>query len=165
MSSKKQFDHIEEKIKEAADNYQPAFDAAAWKAMEAKLDGDKKKRRPIFWWFVLPLILVGALGIYYLVDKNEGANKKQIAADKISDKNNSTANKTGAEEKRTEHDSTLPSATIIESKNSKVNRYDQVIDENNVRNVNVVDVKNSTTKTAIISTQKKNRIALHKRER
>lgn len=77
MSSKKPFDHIEEKIKQAAENSLPAFDEKAWQAMEAKLDGDKKKRRPLLWWFLLPLLIAGAGLVYYNPgNKNAGSTKE-----------------------------------------------------------------------------------------
>lgn len=67
MSNKKPFDYIEDKIKLAAENSQPAFDEKAWQAMEAKLDKEGRKRRPVlWWWFLLPLLLAGGLGLYFL---------------------------------------------------------------------------------------------------
>ena len=39
--SKKQFDHIENKIREAAENSEPAFEEQAWDKMEAKLNKEK----------------------------------------------------------------------------------------------------------------------------
>jgi len=63
MSSKKPFDHIEDKIKQAAENNLPVFDEKAWQAMEEKLDKDKKKRRPLIWWFILPLLLAGGWAV------------------------------------------------------------------------------------------------------
>lgn len=64
MSSKKPFEHIEEKIKQAAENSLPAFDEKAWQAMEAKLDKEQKRRRPLIWWILLPLVLAGGWGVY-----------------------------------------------------------------------------------------------------
>jgi len=68
MSSKKPFDHIEEKIKQAVENSLPAFDEKAWQAMETKLDADKKKRRPVLWWFILPLVMAGGWAVYFKVN-------------------------------------------------------------------------------------------------
>ncbi len=82
MNSKKPVEHIEDKIKQAAENYQPPFDEKAWKAMEAKLDGDDKKRRPLLWWFVLPLLLAGGYGIYTLSNKQD-VKKATVAESKV----------------------------------------------------------------------------------
>lgn len=80
MSSKKPFDHIEEKIKQAAENSMPAFDEKAWQAMEAKLDKDKRKRRPLLWWFILPLVLAGAWGIYYMNNSEKEISNSTVEA-------------------------------------------------------------------------------------
>jgi hypothetical protein len=65
---KKPFDHIENKIKEAAANSEPAFDEQAWNKMEAKLDKEKRRRLMPILWFSLSLlciIVVGSLLFYY----------------------------------------------------------------------------------------------------
>lgn len=64
MNSKKPFDHIEDKIKQAAEHNLPPFDEKAWQLMEARLDREQKKRKPFLWWLVLPLLLAGSWGIY-----------------------------------------------------------------------------------------------------
>ncbi len=61
--SNEQFDHIENRIKEAAENSEPPFDELAWKNMEAKLDKENEPRRRFFIWWVfagLSLLLLGA---------------------------------------------------------------------------------------------------------
>jgi len=60
--SKKPFDHIENKIREAAENSEPAFEEQAWDKMEAKLNADKERRRSPFMWFSLALLSFGLLG-------------------------------------------------------------------------------------------------------
>lgn len=80
MSSKKPFEHIEEKIKQAAENSMPAFDEKAWQAMEAKLDKDKRKRRPLLWWFILPLVLAGVWGIYYMNNSEKEIGNNTVEA-------------------------------------------------------------------------------------
>lgn len=80
MSSKKPFDHIEEKIKQAAENSLPAFDEKAWRAMEAKLDKENKKRRPLLWWFILPLVLAGGVVGYYNFRIDGSAKDNMVTA-------------------------------------------------------------------------------------
>ena len=68
MDNKKQFEYIENRIKQAAENSQQAFDEQAWDKMEALLDKEEKKRRPFFWWlFVLPLFVAGTWGTYKIL--------------------------------------------------------------------------------------------------
>lgn len=68
--SKKSFDHIENKIREAAENSEPTFDELAWSKMEAVLNKENgKKRGYFFWWILLSFIFVGA-GSGYLFYKN-----------------------------------------------------------------------------------------------
>lgn len=80
MNSKKQFDHIEEKIKQAAENNLPPFDEKAWQLMEAKLDNENKKRRPFLWWMVLPLLLAGSVWGVYEITKQQDSENIQTAA-------------------------------------------------------------------------------------
>ncbi len=88
MSSKKPFDHIDEKIKQAAENSLPAFDEKAWQAMEAKLDKDQKKRRPVLWWFILPLVLAGSWGVYYTYNNHIDETKTATVTNKGIQKTN-----------------------------------------------------------------------------
>ncbi len=74
MSSEKQYKYIEDKIKDAADAADYAFNEASWKKMEALLDKKEDKRRPFFWIFstlLLSALLVGGGIIYQLGNKNE----------------------------------------------------------------------------------------------
>ncbi|MBL0357279.1 MAG: hypothetical protein IPP72_10510 [Chitinophagaceae bacterium] len=65
MSNKKPFEYIEDKIKLAAENNQPAFDEKAWEGMELLMGKDKKKKRTAYWWWLaVPLLLAGGLGAY-----------------------------------------------------------------------------------------------------
>lgn len=64
--SKKQFDHIEERIREAAENSEPPFDEQAWANMELRLNSNDKKRRFLFWWFTIAIIFIaGGAGYYF----------------------------------------------------------------------------------------------------
>jgi hypothetical protein len=76
--SKKPFDHIENRIREAAESSEPPFDEFAWSKMEVLLDKEKdNRRRYIFWWILLPLLFVGA-GSTYLYFKSKPV--KEIAS-------------------------------------------------------------------------------------
>ncbi len=76
MSKEEQFEHIENKIKEAIQNNQPAFDEEAWVKMEALLDKKEKKPRPFFWiWFLFPLLLAGAGALYFFTNNKKTNNK------------------------------------------------------------------------------------------
>ena len=76
--SKKQFDHIEDSIREAAENSEPSFDEQAWTAMEARLNKEEKRRRFVFWWFALPaLFIVGAALLFFY--NNPAAEKNDLA--------------------------------------------------------------------------------------
>ncbi len=67
---KKLFDHIEDKIREAAENTQPDFDEQDWAKMEALLDKEKDRKRPVLFWFTtLFLIMVIGFTGYKLITK------------------------------------------------------------------------------------------------
>ncbi|MGL5946585.1 MAG: hypothetical protein ACRCZV_10465, partial [Sediminibacterium sp.] len=65
--NKESVEHIENKIKEAAENVAPAFNPNAWEAMEKMLDEEERKRRiVIFWW--LPIVgLLGLSTLYFFL--------------------------------------------------------------------------------------------------
>ena len=65
--NKEQFEHIETKFREAAENFLPPVHPQGWEKMEALLDNDANRRRPaVIWWFGLFLLLLtGGIGIYY----------------------------------------------------------------------------------------------------
>jgi hypothetical protein len=96
--SKKQFEHIENKFREAAENYQPSLNQEAWEKMELLLDKDlnRKPRTAGFWITSLLLLLIGTgLGIYlvgsYQPDKQDTRiTKPAISSNKIG---NSTGGK------------------------------------------------------------------------
>jgi hypothetical protein len=68
--SEKQFNHIDNRIREAAENSEPAFDEYAWTLMEARLDKeDAKKRRYFFWWLAVPMLFITVGGIYIFSDQ------------------------------------------------------------------------------------------------
>jgi hypothetical protein len=89
MSKEEQFEHIENKIKQAIMDEQPAFDEKAWLKMEILLDKEEKKRRPFFWlWFLVPLLLLGSGGAYYLYNKNLNTNYPENIVQTTNEKSN-----------------------------------------------------------------------------
>ena len=100
--SQKSFEDIENKIREAATNSEPAFDEQAWLKMELLLNKEERKKRPFFIWYryVLPLLLVGVglAGYWYFnnppQEKNTGgivSNNKVFTTN--SDLNTTNSNK------------------------------------------------------------------------
>jgi hypothetical protein len=55
--NEKQFDWLDERLREAADQHEPPFDEASWQELESKLANSKPKRRAAWWWFTDALIL------------------------------------------------------------------------------------------------------------
>lgn len=95
--SKKQFDHIENRIREAAANSEPVYDENAWINMEARLNKeDNKKRRFLLWWILLPLLFIAAGSFYLIFNTKPSQNinaplKNQPIADaKLSQQKNIT---------------------------------------------------------------------------
>jgi hypothetical protein len=80
-------EEINKKIKDAADQYHPAYEDEAWKKMEQLLDEhlpQKKKRRRIVY-LILPLLLllIGAASlIYYNTIPSTGISKQVVSKDK-----------------------------------------------------------------------------------
>jgi hypothetical protein len=67
--NRKPFDHIDNMFREAAENFQPAVTPQAWEKMEQLLDKSGRKRRPVFWFWPLLLILItGGAGVYFFQD-------------------------------------------------------------------------------------------------
>jgi len=98
MSKEEQFEHIENKIKQAIQNNQPDFDEAAWDKMEALLDKKEKKPRPFVWlWFLLPLLLAGAGSLYFFTNNKKTNNKSAENISHILNEKNiePTSEKTG----------------------------------------------------------------------
>ncbi|MFM2360075.1 MAG: hypothetical protein RLY16_2068 [Bacteroidota bacterium] len=77
--NRKPLDSIDNLIRHAADQYQPAYDEAAWQLMQQKLDQkESKKRKPFFIWFAI--LLVASLAItYYSFHSQTSVNNGTIA--------------------------------------------------------------------------------------
>jgi outer membrane protein with beta-barrel domain len=77
---KKPFDHIENKIKEAADNSsQYPFEEQAWNKMETLLNKGKKRRVFAWWWLSIPALIIFGAGMYWLGDH---ANETTVIIEK-----------------------------------------------------------------------------------
>ena len=77
--SEKLFDHIENRIREAAENSVPPFNAQAWEKMEAKLDKEKDNRRRYFAFWMLALFLtlfVGAGSLFFFTTNRDNQHKE-----------------------------------------------------------------------------------------
>lgn len=79
------FNHIEQKIIQAAENIRPEYSESAWDRMELLLDKEKKKKRPFFWWLPYLGVLFTATLILYLAmvllsSKHKNIHDKQPAA-------------------------------------------------------------------------------------
>src|SRR5687768_5194423 len=99
--SKKQFEHIENKFREAAENFQPSLNQGAWERMEVLLDKEvNRKPRPGGFWFtsLLLLIIGGGLGIY-LVTQNQTRKQDVMVMKTASPENNITNNTTAKKDK------------------------------------------------------------------
>jgi hypothetical protein len=82
--SKKPFDHIENKIREAAENSEPAFDEQAWDKMEAKLNKENDKKRGIFLWLPLSVLLIAGLGGFVFIHQSKKENTIKNASTIVS---------------------------------------------------------------------------------
>ena len=74
-------EEINKKIKDAADQYHPAYDDNAWNKMEQMLDEhlpQKKDRRRII--YFLPLVLLLAGGIFFVISRKEPIPSSKISA-------------------------------------------------------------------------------------
>ncbi|MBK8611704.1 MAG: porin family protein [Chitinophagaceae bacterium] len=93
--SRKSFSDIEQVIKNAAEANEPAFDEAAWKKMEALLDKEDDRKRPVvFWlWWLLPLVIGGATISYFVFNKTNKQPVVVISKNEASLKTNN--NETG----------------------------------------------------------------------
>ena len=88
-------EEINKKIKDAADQYHPAYDDAAWGKMEQMLDEhlpQKKDRRRIIY-FIPLAILVAGLALFMIFHKDAGSGSK--ISGNIASKNNSENTKVG----------------------------------------------------------------------
>src|SRR3954464_1827385 len=84
--SKKQFEHIEDQFRDAAENFQPPVNNDAWEKMDSLLDREfnKERRRPLFWvWASLLICILTGTGIYLLTIKKTDQLADKTAQTKI----------------------------------------------------------------------------------
>lgn len=69
--NEKQFDPLDDRFRQAAEQFEPPYDPQDWIAMEKLLDGKKKKRKIFPIWWITDGIMVGmALLFVYQANKN-----------------------------------------------------------------------------------------------
>lgn len=143
--SKKQFEDIEQRIRDAAENNQHEFRDVAWDKMNALLDkeGDNKKRGA-FWWIPLLVLLLGGGAYFYFKNSSATKEEKNLAAKEESYKD--TVTQTGEQTKTT---------TEKETETLKQNPSQAEIKENNsVASKDAgADTNNKKENTAVITTQ------------
>lgn len=61
----KQFDPLDIRFRQAAEQFEPPYDPEDWNAMERLLDG-KKKRRPFAFWWITDVMMLGLLSVILL---------------------------------------------------------------------------------------------------
>ncbi len=104
-------EEINKKIKDAADQYHPAYEDSAWDKMEQMLDKhlpQKKDRRRIL--YFLPIILLLGGGILFIISRNE-----KILSAKIPERNIAKSNS----EKSQSNITNEPSVNTINSEEKK----------------------------------------------
>lgn len=93
--SKKQFDHIEQDIRAAAEGWEPPFDEAAWEQMEKMLEGENDRKRPVAWWmWLLPLLLVTGSIAYFMFRNDKPGKTPAVTAQNIPAGNKNATNTT-----------------------------------------------------------------------
>lgn len=85
----KQFDPLEERFRQAVEQFEPPYDPEDWMAMENLLDGKKRKRRVFPFWWITDALMVGMVFLFI----NE-ANKNWDKTEKILVTNQTTGAKT-----------------------------------------------------------------------
>lgn len=73
----KQFDHIENRFREAASEFEQPFNEQSWSRMEQLLDKEERKPRPFLW--IVPALMVLMLGGFFLYRSYDNKEKKSLA--------------------------------------------------------------------------------------
>jgi hypothetical protein len=139
MNSEERFEHIEHKIIEAAKNTQVGFNDESWVKMEALLNKKDKRKRFVWWWFLLMPLTFAGYGIYKGLDKNTKAN--------IAEKSSPIKNTQAADIMPSENDNAA-STTIKESitkNNVAANQTSTpIISKINMRNIDATAMNSNT---------------------
>lgn len=173
--SKRQYDHIENKIREAAENSEPAFEEQAWDKMEAKLNAEKERRRSPFLWFSLALLSFGLLGGIIILH-NRAAKNLSIAANSLPTVNTnkdealtaSTVNKTIIQTTNSNNKSLAASdkevnkSNNIDQRNVGQKNGQSSVKNNSASNVTSIGSANALTKQnkqSVLATEKETNAA------
>ncbi len=70
---------IEHKLREAAATMEEPYNEVAWQKMEALLDKDKDRRRPLLW-FLLAALVAGGLFTFILINRNTAEKSSNSSA-------------------------------------------------------------------------------------
>lgn len=128
---KQQSDHIENHIRQAADEISITFKEEAWKRMEVKLDNEfnKDRRRGFIWWWFSLILLGIAVSVIYVYN-----NKSLIPSKKIADNSSSLNDKPSLNKK------TIIKIDILKNKNTERPNLerDTVIQNNQKDNKRVI---------------------------
>lgn len=137
--SKRSFNEIEQAIKAAAEAHEPAFDEQSWKKMEALLDKEKDRKKPvIFWlWILVPLLIGSGLISYFAFnnEKDEQSTNHISKPDNSPQINNISNNSQPGNKLVATIDNRnlkLPSKSIF--KNDKVDKENRSVSANGKRN-------------------------------
>jgi hypothetical protein len=108
-----QFDPLEQRMRQAAQWYDPPHDEDAWKKMEAMLDAqDKRRRRTFAWWWIPDLAVVLLLSVFMLTIRSSGpgndANILPAAGPEIKKRSG------GQKEPDTQHSAADNEAAVLE---------------------------------------------------
>lgn len=145
---KQQSDHIEQRIRQAAENFTPPYKEEGWDKMEVLLDKEfnKKRRRGFIWWWfgLFVFLLIG--GCFYFLNNGSETNKKGEISQKgniINSRNKKEVSKNGLpadQEKVTASKATAPATTLLSEKHKEQNRENTSLTDSQKRR----DAKKST---------------------
>jgi len=79
--SEEQYNHMDQRFREAADKIEQPFDDAAWRRMEKLLDQEDEHRRPFLWWWTsLGILLILGGGFFWYSSQVSSSNTKHKQA-------------------------------------------------------------------------------------